>query len=274
MSNSDRNFKVWVVDFDGTLVDANFKLSSQVKDAIRNLIIEGYIFSIATGRPYQGIVKRICKDLGLTSPQIISGGSEIIDPKTEEVLWAEYFPKAQAENLIKYFLEQNFDFGIESEGYALTPKNIEKVEYGPDMVYKNFEDLNYEKVSKMVLFHVSSIGDPKEMEQILGDRYRDLHFVRSGKEGSPLVLDITSAKSTKHLAVLELSKILNIDPSLMVGVGDGYNDYPLLTACGFKVVMENAPQQLKDIADLIVPDVNNDGFVAAINKVANLRLRI
>lgn len=269
MDNLGKRFKAWVVDFDGTLVDANFNLSSKVKDTIRDLLNEGYIFSIATGRPYQGIVKRICKDLGLTAPLIVSGGSEIIDPKIEQVLWAEYFPKAQAENLIKYFLQENFDFGVESEGYAVTPKNIERMEYGPDMVYKKFEDLNYEKVSKMVLFHVSSIGDPKEIEEMFGDRYKYLHFVISGKEGLPLVLGITSEKATKHMAVLELSKILNIDPKFMVGIGDGYNDYPLLSACGFKVAMDNAPQQLKDIADLIVPDVANNGLLVAINKLAN-----
>ena len=70
---------------------------------------------------------------------------------------------------------------------------------------------------------------------------------------------------------LIVSKILNIDPSLMVGVGDGYNDYPLLSVCGFKVAMENAPKELKEIADLIVPDVEHDGLVTLIDSLYNMQ---
>lgn len=262
-------YRALVVDFDGTLVDSNFILSTEVKNAIRELINKGYAFSIATGRPYWGIIKGICKELNLKSPQITSGGAVIIDPETEEILWTEYFPKPDAESLIKFFLENNYDFAIESEDFVCTPTNLERSQYGPDIPMKKFESLNYEKVAKVVLFNVASIGDPQKIEESLGDKYKGLHFIRSGKKGSPLVLDITSVKATKHLAVLELSKILNVDPSLMIGVGDGYNDYPLLSVCGYKVAVKNAPQELKDIADEIISDVEHEGLVTFIDSLYN-----
>ena len=84
------SYKVLVVDFDGTLVDFNFHLSDKVKQAIWQLINKGYIFSIATGRPYQGIVQNICQVLELVSPIIVRGGAEIIDPKLKKIIWAEY----------------------------------------------------------------------------------------------------------------------------------------------------------------------------------------
>ena len=57
MDKSSRRFKAWIVDFDGTIANAQFDISSDVKEAIAKLVNEGYIFSIATGRPYQGIIK-------------------------------------------------------------------------------------------------------------------------------------------------------------------------------------------------------------------------
>ena len=51
----------------------------------------------------------------------------------------------------------------------------------------------------------------------------------------------------------------------MIGLGDGYNDIPLLSVCGFKVAMENAPEELKEIADVIVPIVEQDGFLTLTN---------
>ncbi len=68
---------------------------------------------------------------------------------------------------------------------------------------------------------------------------------------------------------MQLSKILNVSQSKIVGVGDGYNDYPLLIACGYKIAMDNAPNHLKKIADLIVPTVTGDGLVTALNKTIN-----
>lgn len=266
MDNLKRGFKAWVVDFDGTLVDSTFSLSKKVKSAILKIIDEGFVFCIASGRPYQGVVKKVCKDLSLTSPQIVSGGAEIVDPTTEERLWAEYFPKETADKLIRYFIKNSYDFSVESNGFVFTPSGVNKErEYGPGSIFKAVKYLDYSRVSKMVLMDASLMDNPEAMQEILESQYPDLHFIRSGVKR--IVLDITSAKATKHLAVLELSKILDIDPAFIIGAGDGYNDYPLLSVCGYKVAMENAPNELKEIADLVVPDVANDGLAVAISKI-------
>lgn len=265
-------YRALIVDFDGTLVDENFYLTSRVKDAVVNLVRKGIIFSIATGRPYLGMVKNICHKLKLVFPQIVNGGAKIIDPKNEKVLWAEYLAQKSVRDLVDYFLKNNFDFAIEADKFVFTKQGVNTSNsYGLHIPFRSLDELDTSKVSKIVLFDISSIADPQKLEEDLGEKYKDLHFVRSGRQGSPLVLDITSIKATKHLAVLELSKILKIDPKDMIGVGDGYNDYPLLSVCGYKVAMENAPEQLKGIADLIVPDVYHDGLVTLIDSIIDIQ---
>ncbi len=267
----DKKYKALIVDFDGTLVDENFYLSPRVKDAIINLVKKGIVFSIATGRLYQGIVKEICESLHLSSPQIVNGGARITDPKTNKSIWSEYFPKNSAISLIKYFSDKSYNFGIEGEDFVFKPKT-KPTAYREDINVVGIKDVDYSKILKMVLFDVALIDDPAKVEEQLNNLYPELHFVRSRKQGSPYVLDITSAKATKHLAILELSKILNIDPKEMIGVGDGYNDYPLLSVCGFKVAMENAPKELKDIADLIIPSVEDDGLLMVVDHLLKNKL--
>ena len=80
-------------------------------------------------------------------------------------------------------------------------------------------------------------------------------------------LDITSEKATKHTAVLEYERLLNIPRQQIVAIGDGYNDYPLFTACDYKIAMENAPQELKEIADFIAPTVDNNGTEVALQHI-------
>lgn len=261
----NKDYKVLVSDFDGTLVDGNLNFSEKLKEATSKLIGKGYIFSIATGRCYQGIIKKVCKDLQLTAPQIISGGAEIIDPKTDNLLWHEHIPSETAEKIINYFLDENMQFAVESKGCVFTSSGFTREKYGPDIFFNTIEQLDYSCVPKIVLDKAGIVNLQKKEEE-LNSLYPDLHIVRAGMAGSP-VLDITSAKATKHLAVLQLSKILSINPEHMIGVGDGYNDYPLLSVCGLKAAMGSAPKELKEIADIILPDVFHDGLTVLIDNL-------
>ena len=77
----------------------------------------------------------------------------------------------------------------------------------------------------------------------------------------------THPNSTKQHAILKFSQILEIDPKDIMGIGDGYNDMPLLMACGLKVAVGNAINDLKEIADYIAPPVIDDGFAYAVRKL-------
>jgi len=70
---------------------------------------------------------------------------------------------------------------------------------------------------------------------------------------------VTAALANKNAAVLKVAKMLGISTTEIIGIGDGYNDFPLLEACGYKVATENANENLKAIADLIIPSYQNNG---------------
>jgi len=57
----------------------------------------------------------------------------------------------------------------------------------------------------------------------------------------------------------------------MVGVGDSYNDFPLLMACGLKAAMGNSVKEILDIADYVAPSVNDDGLADVIEKFCFLK---
>jgi hydroxymethylpyrimidine pyrophosphatase-like HAD family hydrolase len=76
----------------------------------------------------------------------------------------------------------------------------------------------------------------------------------------------SSSVATKLHAVIKIADIEKIKPEEIIGVGDSYNDYPLLSACGFKIAMGNAVPELKAIADYIVPTVDDDGVAVVIEK--------
>jgi hydroxymethylpyrimidine pyrophosphatase-like HAD family hydrolase len=92
-----------------------------------------------------------------------------------------------------------------------------------------------------------------------------VHKIPSWEEGK-VDVDISHTSVGKQYAILEVAQILGIETHEIIGVGDGYNDFPFLMACGLKVAMGNAVQELKEIADYIAPPVEEDGIVDVINK--------
>jgi hydroxymethylpyrimidine pyrophosphatase-like HAD family hydrolase len=62
-------------------------------------------------------------------------------------------------------------------------------------------------------------------------------------------------------------ELLNVKREEIVGVGDSYNDFPLLEAAGLKIAMENGHSEIKEIADFVVPSHENDGVAYLIDRL-------
>ena len=88
----------------------------------------------------------------------------------------------------------------------------------------------------------------------------------SSKWENKYELSVTYVGATKETAIHEVAQLLRITPQEIISVGDGHNDIPLLMACGLKIAMENAVDELKSIADFIAPSVDEDGVITVIKK--------
>ncbi|OGK38718.1 hypothetical protein A3F03_02690 [Candidatus Roizmanbacteria bacterium RIFCSPHIGHO2_12_FULL_41_11] len=261
-------YKALITDFDFTLANANLEISEIVKAAIKQLVKKNIYVSIATGRPYYGIIKTVVQELQLTAPQINCGGAMIVDPNTGKIIWKEFIPAEVAKDLVGYLKSRKIYIALETSEAIFTSDGKELKSY-PCLNYKHIKDLQIKEEIPKILISAWAMRYTKEhaltIEKDLNNRYKNLHIT---KISIPVGFgfDITSIKATKHLAVLEYLKLTRLKREAVVGVGDGYNDYPLLIACGARVAMGNAPQELKDIADFVAPPQNQNGILAVIEK--------
>jgi hydroxymethylpyrimidine pyrophosphatase-like HAD family hydrolase len=80
------------------------------------------------------------------------------------------------------------------------------------------------------------------------------------------ILDILPAGCSKGAAVLSLAAARGVDPTQILAIGDNWNDVSMLEIAGFSVLMENAPEDLKDMARNrgwhIAPSNRDDGVSA------------
>ena len=234
-----KKYKALITDVDGTLIEngRNTVPSKKVTEAVKKASKVVHI-GLATSRSLD-MLDDIFEPLNLSGPSIISGGAQIIDAKTKLILWRKNINKddfIQAIKLIKSFNLPCFVQGEQNENVV-------------EIAIVNLE----EKVGRELRSRLKVISD-------LG-----VHLVPDWEKGRVGVI-ITHAEATKQYGIFKLAKMLKIDTKEMIGVGDGYNDFPLLMACGLKVAMGDAPDDLKAIADFIAPTAKEDGLVEVINR--------
>ena len=133
--------------------------------------------------------------------------------------------------------------------------------FGPKAEFGVLEEIPIDSVPKVFL--PASKNDPTTVLRLfeeVKEKFPELHVIKTAHKEF-LGIDINDGGVSKHLALLEYSRLMNLDPKEIIGVGDSYNDYPLLSACGFKVAMGNAPEELSEIADKIVGTQEENGII-------------
>lgn len=269
MAADKSRYKALVVDFDYTLVGDDMILSPSLEKGINSLMKKGIHFSIATGRLYHGLVRSVCKQLKLTAPQIVLGGAQIVDPITDKILWREWMPYQEVKKLIALLQKRKLAFFVEKGDSIYSTYRKLPFFYGSMLKFKPLNKLPKAGVPKITVsanFNKLNETQATQLEKDIEAKFKDMHPIKIVVSSGYYGLDITSQKATKHLAVLKLSQMLGVDPKEMAAAGDGYNDYPLLTACGLKIAMGTAPPALKEIADFISPGVSENGLLVAIKK--------
>lgn len=265
-----KKIKAILSDYDGTLADQNGNILPEVKNLIKKIQNKNVSFSLATGRAYYSSIRKVENELGIKGIHILHGGAMILDSLNNKILLLQSISSESVEKIINYFQAQKLIFSMETKNSVYVSKKVKGSLHYPDIInqavgqYKNNESILkmviYAKANKLseaqINFH------RKNLQNICPDI--SIHnFGYSNCYGS----DITSEKATKHTGVLEFIKILNLSPDEVVAIGDGHNDYPLFTACGFGIAMANSPKELREIANLVVPLVADGGMIEALEYI-------
>lgn len=260
-------------DLDGTLIDFKGNYKAETQSLIHGLQKQGIPFSLATGKAYFGEVARIIRELDLSPFHIVSGGGMIINWKTGETPWYREISRASTLYVEHYLRSQHLVFSLETKENAYMMDQKGNSAYTDDIVIQPYTSDTVPSGVLKILVH----GDANKLTEMqiqkhiknIRDNCKDVESVQFSVQGN-FGLDVTSEASTKHTAVLEYVKLLGISPSETVAIGDGYNDYPLFTACGYRIAMGNAPKELKEIADLIVDTVERGGMIQALAHIQSL----
>ena len=272
----NKMFKAVVSDLDGTLLNAEHKVSEFTRETVKLLLKKGIKFYIATGRNYLG-AKEAMDELGVQIPLITSHGSVAFDENGNEIfsnkLKREYLDKVLnidyksfgKDIIITGYAGQNW-FVTEDLREYFYNKKPDRTRYPQQITPEEFKKQGFTKIFFLGEDHDELLELENEIKRVVGEENISLLFAN---EGSLEVFPADCNKAKAAEVVLERDGLTLKDA---VSFGDGLNDYDLITETGLGFAMENSIYLLLEkLTDTEVIESNaNDGMAKKVRELFNL----
>ncbi|NPV70557.1 MAG: HAD family hydrolase [Firmicutes bacterium] len=247
------------IDVDGTLIDDDDRMPPENAGAVRRAMAAGVRIVLATGRAYEG-VRYIIKELGLTDPLVLLGGS-IVMTASGRVMKSYAMPSAHVKAVYEFCRQR--DLSVRAQG-----------PYGMYLLFRNPEHpdvaLIQRRLREWAPYDYAVIYDYGRLPvrginkvTILFDTVADMHRLRleicSSLQGVSYAqayrnwIEVTSLGISKLKGIKYVARILGVKRRNIVAIGDNENDLELVKWAGLGIYADTAPAVLKEHARMIVP---------------------
>ncbi|WP_337177102.1 HAD family hydrolase [Paludisphaera sp.] len=269
-------FRLLALDVDGTLLSSRGELLTTTKAAVARAAAAGIRPVLCTGRRYRRAWP-IAEELGIDAPLVCNSGSIVKEPADDSTIWRADLPPDLAAGLLELFREHD-QHVVAFNDRAHDEPDFRVSLYPTDRA--PFDDYVAQNLSHAQLagdwsdgpfFHVCAVGTYEEMAAFerhvvgrFGDRVRT--FVQKSSRYLGTMCEVIRADASKWSAVLHVAEAWGVSPEEICAVGDDANDVPMLLGAGLGVAMGHAPPDVLAAADLVVPDHDNDGVAAFIDR--------
>jgi Cof subfamily protein (haloacid dehalogenase superfamily) len=259
-------YKLVVLDMDGTLLDNNHHVSKANKEVIHKLKREGTSIVLASGRPFESIYPYV-KDLGIDLPIIAANGALIKSPLTSEVYYSSSLPINLAKEIIEYGQENQYPISLYLDGEVHTlNESLVKMHWELEKINARLID-QFE--SNRELFKIIYANTPQKIEEAykhLEQKYKgELYITRS----DAIYLDVMNTNASKGKALHQLMDMLHISSHEVLVMGNSFNDITMFEVAGLAIAMDNSPQEVKDAADFVTKSNNDDGVAYTLDNYIN-----
>ncbi|KNY26996.1 Cof-type HAD-IIB family hydrolase [Pseudobacteroides cellulosolvens] len=270
--------KLIFIDLDGTLLSSDKRVSKENRDAIRNAEQKGLKVIICTGKVFKS-AKRFAHEIGIKGPLISCNGAEIRDIATEKLLYSDFLRKEDCYKIIdicrrkRIYFHAYIDHDMFTEmGECPTPLYwIENTEVPEEYrinirVVSDFKEVvnkSSQNVSKFLMVS-------KDRQQLIEVRHLleeidTVNVMCSGDDN----IEVVNKNVNKGKALVIVSESSEYSEYEIVAMGDSENDLSMLLESQYKIVMGNADESLKKIADFISATNDENGVAIAIEQILN-----
>jgi Cof subfamily protein (haloacid dehalogenase superfamily) len=265
--------KLLFLDIDGTIAGDSNEVTTEVKEAIREVQNRGIKVGLATGRMYCS-AKRFHQAIGADLPIISYNGAWIQNPHDNQMVSHRPLDSDIAQELLTYLRTKTSSEKVEVHVYfndqlyvdAVTKKTDSYIERSGIQVnvVDDLSSLLTQSPTKLLALSPNS-NLIAELLADLNQRYhgKNLYLTQS----NPIYLEATSANVHKGDAIKYLTeKVFGLSSAQVMAIGDNFNDYTMLQYAGLSVAMGDAPVEVSAIATYTTGNVEENGVATILRQ--------
>ena len=263
------------LDLDGTALDEEKHLRPAVREAMEEAIAAGYLVIPATGRPVRGLSAEMMSVPGVTYA-VTSNGAVLFkindfekqdweeiyrDPLPDETVWQVVETLKPYDVIIDCFIDGHGNMPLsmkESVSRRGLPQGLVTYILKDRAFHEDWEAFVRSKpgetVKMTIIFDMTKNGAAEKEE------------AREALKKVPGNLEISRETTGKGKGMLQLCRILGVDPGRTMGCGDEGNDLDLIESAAFGVVMGNAGDDIKACGDFVTLSNEEDGAALGIRE--------
>lgn len=249
--------KMIVLDLDGTLLNDKEEISETTIRVI-NKISENSIIVLASARGYYRI-RNYFEMLGLEKGNnyIVGYNGCTINKNNHCLCFEEYLDSILVRDVSKSF---DYDKSIRTLIYT------SKMSADTECIFDLEAFMEFNKIYKIVF--LCSGSEIHDVKKILFDKYGNSFEITSSVSNR---VELVPKGVSKLRAIKMIASHYGIKQNEIIAVGDGENDIEMISYAGYGIAMKNAGRLLKEQADIITEeDNNNDGLAKALLKLCNI----
>jgi hypothetical protein len=265
------NFKLLVLDVDGTLIGQGAYPSPRVTEAITAAKAKWVMVALGTGRATEACY-HLLKHLNLDGVHIFFDGAAVVDWPSNDIIFLQALPPRAAQRLIELSREYNLfleiyahDFYFIEKDGKLADHQRQKLQINP-LVTDLMSLVNRVKMVKGQLLAVDQ--EEKRRADLITQEMKTFCKVSWSLDPSNDIYfgNAISRYVSKGSALRDVIDYLGLNVNQVITIGDSFNDLAIFEVAGTKIAMGNAPESLQQLADWVAPPVEQDGVAAAIEK--------
>lgn len=262
--------KILFSDLDGTLLDKNREVSAKNVEAITHFVNNGGRFAVATGRDIQNVLQ-LLSHIPINFHCIFSNGSVLYDTKKGEILAERTLDSAKLIPFLEKCLQERPDIAIQihtEQGTVFCPDesqvNPESLPTYEPYICKSLEELK-DCTMRKVLFMTKD----GEMSWLI-ENSQALSEIVQRVQTSKIYYEFLPLNSSKGAMIREIRPLIQ-ETDIIYGVGDFYNDKEMMKESDIGIMCENAPEELKPLAQFICANHNENAVADVIHRIIPMK---
>ena len=251
------DYKIISMDFDGTLLTSDKKITDKTRKTLLEYKNNNYIIVGVTSRILSS-VKDVC-DLNMFNYLILNNGAYIYDVKTRDIIKSYYIDREIVLDITNHFKDvaEEIDYCTLNKYYIYKKKIEKKLDF---LVQTNNIDEVNEPIGKINIFIKDNINKYKEYIENTFENIDVIYMSDTNNNNNKKWL-VLSPKGINKLETLKLlCKKVGVSIKETMFFGDSTNDLEIICGAGLGVAMGNALEEIKEHAKDITLSNDNDGI--------------